>query len=95
MKINEVIIRPVLTEKATNQTKGKMYMFEVKMQASKHQVKTTLEQLYKVSIGKVRVMVRKGKERRVGKRMKSKKLSDTKIAYVEIKEGTIDLFPKT
>lgn len=94
MKINEVILKPVLTEKATNLTKGKVYMFEVGMKANKHQVKSSLEKLYKVTVKSVRMMVRKGKERRAGRRMQAKKLSDTKIAYIVVKEGTIDLFPQ-
>lgn len=94
MKINEVILKPVLTEKATNLTKNKVYMFEVGMKVNKHKVKTVLEQLYKVSVREVRIMIRKGKERKAGRRMKTKKLSDTKIAYVVLKEGTIDLFPQ-
>lgn len=94
MKINEVIVKPVLTEKATNLTKGKVFMFEVGIKVNKHQVKTTLEQLYKVKVGDVRMMIRKGKERKSGRRMKSKRLSNAKIAYVVLKEGTIDLFPQ-
>lgn len=95
MKINEVILRPVLTEKATNLTKQKTYLLEVNKKATKHQVKTALEKLYKVTVDEIRITVRKGKKRRVGRKMKSKKLPDIKIAYVYIKEGTIDLFPKT
>ncbi len=95
MKIDQVIIRPVLTEKATNLAKEKTYMFEISLKANKNQVKKTLEKLYSVKVGRVRVMVRKGKERRVGKRMKSKQLPNIKIAYVELQEGKIDLFPQT
>ncbi len=95
MKIDNIIIRPVLTEKATNLTKGKTYMFEVSVKANKHQVKTALERLYDVSVAAVRLMIRKGKERRVGRRMKPKIASDTKIAFVTVKKGIIDLFPQT
>lgn len=95
MKIENIIIRPVLTEKATSLTKERTYMFEVALKANKHQIKTTLEKLYGVSVGAVRLMIRKGKERRVGRRMKTKKLSDSKIAFVVLKKGTIDLFPQT
>ncbi len=95
MKINEVILKPVLTEKATNLAKEKTYMFEISLKANKNQVKKTLEKLYGVKVGRVRIMVRKGKERRVGRRMKNQQLPDTKIAYVELREGKIDLFPQT
>ncbi len=95
MKIDKVIVRPVLTEKATNLARAKTYMFEVALKANKDQVKATLEKLYNVKVGVVRIMVRKGKEKKVGRRMRSKQLSDTKIAYVELTEGKIDLFPQT
>lgn len=94
MKINEVIIKPVITEKATNQTKGEVYTFEVGKHVNKHQVKETLEKMYKVKVGEMRILVRKGKERKVGRRMKHKKLPDRKIVYVSLREGKIDIFPK-
>jgi len=95
MKINEVIIAPVLTEKATNLTKGQVYMFYVNLKATKYQVKETLEKIYTVKVSDVRMMVRKGKEHRVGRKMLTKKLTDRKIAFVKLKSGKIDLFPQT
>ncbi|MBI3366088.1 50S ribosomal protein L23 [Candidatus Roizmanbacteria bacterium] len=94
MNIDQVIVKPVLTEKATNLAKEKTYMFEIALKANKDQVKNTLEKLYSVKVGRVRIMIRKGKERRVGRRMKSKRLSDTKVAFVELIDGKIDLFPQ-
>ncbi|MBI2641243.1 50S ribosomal protein L23 [Candidatus Roizmanbacteria bacterium] len=95
MEINKVLIRPIITEKATNLSKGQVYSFEVHRDANKFQVKKALEQLYKVKVGRVNVTVRKGKKRRVGKRMTSKELPDKKIAFVSLREGKIDLFPQT
>ena len=95
MKINELIIRPILTEKATNLAKNQTYMFEVVSTANKFQVKTVLEKLYKIKVGEIKMMIRKGKKRRVGKRMKPRKLANAKIAFVKVKEGKIDLFPQT
>jgi len=95
MKINEVIVRPILTEKATNLAKNQTYMFEVVSAANKHQVKNVLEKLYKVKVGEIKIMIRKGKKRRVGRKMKARKLSNIKIAFVKVKEGKIDLFPQT
>ncbi len=43
MKIDAVLIKPILTEKATNMTKKQVYMFEVNTAVSKFQVKETLE----------------------------------------------------
>lgn len=94
MKINDVLIKPILTEKATNLAKNKIYTFEVNLEANKHQVKSVVEKLYGVKIGKIHIMIRKGKERRVGKRMQAKKMVDKKLALIAVKEGKIDLFPQ-
>ncbi|NMB84533.1 50S ribosomal protein L23 [Candidatus Roizmanbacteria bacterium] len=95
MKINEAIVRPVLTEKATNLTKDNVYLFEVSTKANKHQIKTSLENLLKIKIKNIRVNVRKGKTRRTGRRMTVKQMSDRKMVFVKLKEGKIDMFPQT
>jgi large subunit ribosomal protein L23 len=95
MKINEVIIAPVLTEKATNLAKGKLYPFKVNKNANKFQIKTALENLYQIKVGEIRVKIQKGKKKRVGKKLLAKRTSDVKIAYVSLVEGKIDLFPQT
>lgn len=94
MKINEVLIKPILTEKATNLANRKVYMFEVNHKADKGIVKEALEKLYKVKVEKVKIMIRRGKKRKVGKRMAVKKMANKKIAFIELKEGKIDLFPQ-
>lgn len=95
MRINDVIIAPVLTEKATNLVKDQVYMFEVHQKATKYQIKEVLEKLYSVKISNIRTMVRKGKMRRIGKKMISKKLTDKKIAFVKVIKGKIDIFPQS
>ena len=45
MKIDEILIKPMLTEKGTNLAKNKVYMFEVNLKANKHKVKQALEKL--------------------------------------------------
>ena len=94
MKIEEVLIKPVLTEKATENATHKIYFFEVHHDANKYQVKDAVKQLFKVKVGEVRMMTRKGKSRKSGKRMMPKKLQDRKIALVQVIEGKIDLFPQ-
>jgi len=94
MKIDEILIKPMVTEKGTNLAKNKVYMFEVNLKANKPKVKQTLEKLYKVKVDQVRIMIRKGKKRRVGRRMVVKKLADKKIAFIKLSEGKIDLFPQ-
>ena len=95
MQLNRVFIRPLMTEKGANLAKGGSYMFEVHMNSTKPQVRTALETLYKVKVKEVKLLIRKGKEKRAGRRMTTKQLPDKKIAVVTLKEGKIDLFPAT
>lgn len=94
MKINDVLVKPLLTEKSTGLAKTNTYAFEVHEDASKSQVKGAVEELFKTKVQSVRMIIRKGKTRRVGRKMKTKQLANRKIAYVKIKEGKIDLFPQ-
>lgn len=94
MRIHDIIIRPIITEKAMSQGKGNVYVFEVATQANKNQVKDAVEKIFKVEVGVVKTLIRKGKERRVGRRMKSKTLPDMKKAYVTVTKGSIDIVPK-
>jgi len=94
MLLNKILIKPILTEKATNLVQNNVYMFEVDKDANKHQIKQALEKLFKVKTGEVKVMIRKGKEKKVGKKGLLKKDASRKIAFVKLKEGKIDLFPQ-
>jgi len=95
MNIQHVLKKPLITEKATMLSKQNVYVFEIYPHAQKAQVKNTVEKLYGVSVGKVRILLRVGKVRKSGRRMISKKQTQRKIAYVQITKGTIDIFPKT
>jgi len=94
MEINEVIVGPLITEKTTNLVKNNVYTFLVNKKASKPQIKTVLESLYKVKVAEVRLVNRKGKNKKVGRFLREKKLPDTKVAYVKLKEGSLEIFPK-
>lgn len=94
MKINSIIIQPLITEKSTQQAGKGVYLFDINRDANKHQIAQTVEKLYDVVVKSVKVTVRKGKEKRVGKKMVSKKMPNRKIAYITLSKGEIDLFPK-
>jgi large subunit ribosomal protein L23 len=94
MDINQILVKPVLTEKATSQSAKQTYSFYVNLKANKHQIKKAVQDIYGVTVGEVKVQIRKGKTRRVGRRMTVKNLSDQKIAYIKVTKGTIDIFPK-
>lgn len=94
MSIQHTIIGPLLTEKATDLANRGVYAFAVTPLSSKHQIATTLESLYPVEVAKVRVLTKKGRTKRVGKTRREVSLPDQKIAYVWLKKGTLELFPK-
>lgn len=83
-----------MTEKASRLASQNTYTFEINKNMNKHQISNLLEKMYKVKVGGVRVAKHKGKIRKVGKMGKTKQLPDTKIAYVTLKEGKIDVFPQ-
>lgn len=95
MILNEILIKPVLTEKATALVKNKVYTFEANKKANKNQIKNVLEKIYKVKVGSVRILLRKGKKKKVGRRMKTVALPDKKIVLVKLIEGKIELFPQS
>ncbi len=94
MKINDILLEPILTEKATNLAKEKkIYMFKINTKATKNQVKKALEKIFSVKVDKVRIQIRKGKIKRTGKRLIPKKTTNKKIAYIKLSKGEIDIFP--
>ena len=93
MQVNKVIVKPLITEKSNRLTKENVFSFEVHINADKNQIAEALKTLYGVEVARVRIVTRKGKEKKVGRTGKTKMLSDIKIAYVKVSKGTFDLFP--
>ena len=81
----DVIISPVVTEKATLASEANQVIFKVKPDATKTEIKSAVEGLFKVKVKAVNTIVRKGKQ----KAFKGVKavLSDTKRAVVTLEEG--------
>lgn len=95
MKATNITLHPLITEKTTGMSQNKIYAFKVSKNVNKNQVKTAVEQMFKVEVSQVRMNVRKGKEKRVGRKMVTKQLPDIKIALVTVSKGAIDLFPQS
>ncbi len=91
---NTILIAPIVTEKATANVQKNVYAFVVGKDATKSSVKQAISSYYNVEVGKVRIVVRKGKIQKVGRRMVPKKHADKKIALVQVTKGSISLFPK-
>jgi large subunit ribosomal protein L23 len=87
-----VIVKPVLTEKSLNNKN--VYAFIVDRAATKPQIKVAIEELYKVTVGAVNVLVSKGKVKLVGKKRVRKTETSTKKAYITLKKGKIEDFVK-
>lgn len=94
MQLNNILIRPKITEKALKEVSRSVYAFQVNIHSNKNQIKDAVEQIFKVKVSEIKTVVKKGKQRRVGRKMKTKRLANTKIAYVKLKSGKIDLFPQ-
>ena len=88
--VYDVILSPLVTEKATDLTQYGQYAFKVAQQASKADVKVAIEKLYKVKVESVNTMIVKGKTTRFKGR--PGKRSDVKKAIVRLAKGqSIDL----
>ena len=88
----QVIVRPVITEKATDlQSEHNQYAFEVAKKANKIEIRKAVEMLFGVKVEKVRTMVQRGDLRRVGKFTGRK--ASWKKAVVTLRDGeSIDLY---
>jgi large subunit ribosomal protein L23 len=86
MNANEIIRRPLVTEKSTLlRDSGNVIAFEVSPKANKIQVKLAVEELFKVKVEEVRLFNVRGKVKRMG-RYEGKR-RDWRKAYVRLKAG--------
>ncbi len=86
----QVILSPVITEKATNGSQHSQVTFRVHTDATKPAIKTAVEQLFKVKVEAVNTHNRKGKVKRFRGRIGQR--SDIKLAIVTLAAGsTIDV----
>lgn len=90
--LHEVIIRPVVTEKSTEQLdRNAAYTFVVNRDSNKVEIAKAVETLFNVKVTDVRTMVYRGKERRVGRHIGRR--AAWKKAVVTLREGdTIEIF---
>ncbi|MCA9694299.1 MAG: 50S ribosomal protein L23 [Myxococcales bacterium] len=64
----QIIVRPVVTEKSNDLQEGEnQYVFEVARQANKIEIRKAIEMVFGVRVNKVRTMVVRGDVRRVGR----------------------------
>ena len=86
MLTEEIIVRPVITEKSNDEMQSGKYTFEVNKKATKVEIAKAVEKLFEVKVLNVNTMIVKGKTKRV--RYVEGKTPDWKKAIV-----TIDMNP--
>ena len=89
-KAYQVILNPLVTEKSTQQSEFNKMVFSVPVNATKLEVKSSIEKIFSVKVTAVNTILLKGKVKRfkgvLGRR------SNTKKAIVTLAPGnTIDL----
>lgn len=84
-RLYDVILGPVITEKATNASEHNQVLFKVRGDATKPQIKEAVEKLFDVKVKSVNTLTRPGKwkvfRNRIGQQ------SDVKRAIVTLEEG--------
>ena len=86
----DIIVSPVITEKATNLTEQNKVVFRVAPKATKPQIKEAVEKLFDVKVTAVNTLVTKGKKK-ILRGLRGQR-SDVKKAIVTLAEGdTIDV----
>ncbi|HEX5931611.1 MAG TPA: 50S ribosomal protein L23 [Methyloceanibacter sp.] len=86
----DIILAPVITEKATAVSEANQVVFKVRRDATKPEIKAAVETLFKVKVLSVNTLTRKGKAKNF--RGVRGRQQDVKKAIVRLAEGqTIDV----
>ncbi len=86
MRIADILVRPIVTEKSTSQLTGEnVFAFEVGLAANKIQIKEAIETFYGVKVEDIRTLVMRGKLKRTGRHYGRR--SNWKKAYVRLAAG--------
>ena len=66
MNAYDIIIRPVITERAMSAVADKKYVFEVAKNAGKIEIKKAVEEIFGVKVASVNTLNVPGKQKRMG-----------------------------
>ncbi len=90
-KAYKLLIKPIISEKATIGVSQGKYVFEVSFEANKVEIKKAINEIYGVKPIKVNIINNLGKKVRFGRRIGKQK--DTRKAIITLKKGeTINLY---
>ena len=82
----DIIIAPVITEKAAVEEQNGKYTFKVSTKANKTQIKQAIEKIFNVKVESVNTINVKPKKKRVGRYVG--KTNRVKKAIVKLSEGS-------
>ena len=82
---HDIIIEPVLTEKADDERERNVYVFKVKRDANKKEIKKAVENIFEVRVTRVNTVNVKGKMKRARMRYWTE-TQGYKKAYVKVHE---------
>jgi len=85
--MENVIIKPAITEKAMKEAQKGKFTFLVKQHAKKPVIKNEVEKNFNVNVTHISTIVIKGRKTRVGQKRSYKALGSWKKAVVTLKEG--------
>ena len=85
MQLFSILRRPIITEKSTAMQERGRYSFEVTREATKHQIKRAVEAAFDVKVVAVNTMAMRGKQKRYGPRVSTRRSS--KKAIVTLAPG--------
>jgi large subunit ribosomal protein L23 len=96
MRLNNVLEKPIMTEKSVGLTQAGRYSFKINKAATKASVAKAVKDLFGVDAKSVKILVVPGKTRRVrGTSNSFTKTAGWKKAVVQVKAGQkIDMFSK-
>ncbi|GMB10700.1 MAG: 50S ribosomal protein L23 [Candidatus Improbicoccus devescovinae] len=66
MENYDILIKPVVSEKSTSGIVSRKYVFKVRKDAVKQQIRTAVEEIFDVKVKKVNVLNVRGRARRRG-----------------------------
>jgi len=95
MRISNLILKPIVTEKSYAHAADGRYVFKVSVKATKGSIKNEMKKIYGVDVIDVTTSIMPGKASRIGKSRIFSNPIQWKKVVVKLKEGqSIDLFPK-
>lgn len=84
-ELYDVILAPIITEKATMASENNQVVFKVRQKATKPQIQEAVERLFNVKVKAVNTLIREGKRKRF--RGFLGKQNDMKKAIVTLEDG--------